>query len=249
MLKLKILPKKDKIDNSWSVEKIVKEYTPQSWENVFENSINELKDISDILEEDRKENGERLPNNHDLFRAFQVTPLHKVRVVIIGQDPYHSVMSDGTPLATGMAFSVPRNSQIPSSLRNIFKELKNTVPEFNNPTHGDLTNWAIQGVLLLNSCLTVRPGRPDCFKQIWSGFLKKVINEILEVNPNCIFVAWGNNAQKFASKFVGERAVILTAVHPSGLSANRGFFGCDHFNKINQLLTELKSPAIDWNLY
>ena len=248
MLKLKIVEQKEKITNDWTVEKVSKEYPPRTWESVFENAKDEIKDISDILEEDKKINGERIPNNCDLFRAFHLTPLHKVRVVIVGQDPYFSRIPDGRPLATGLAFSIPRDAAIPSSLRNIYKELKDSIPGFVVPNHGDLTSWSLQGVFLLNSCLTVRENDASCHKQIWDGFIKKVINAILEANPRCIFVAWGNNAQKVASKFIGEKAVVLTSSHPSGLSANRGFFGCGHFPEINRLLIAQKSEPINWNL-
>ena len=249
-MKLKIIEKKEPITNDWSIEKVAKEYPPLSWEAVFKNAENEIKDVSDILEENKKvHKNRRLPNNCDVFRAFQITPLHKVKVVMFGQDPYASIKSDGTPVATGLAFSVSKGTPIPSSLRNIFKELKASVSDFRTPSHGNLTSWSVQGVLLLNSCLTVREGEPDCFKQIWEGFLKKVINAILEANPNCIFVAWGKNAQKIAKKFVGERATILESSHPSGLSCNRGFLGCKHFPQINELLIERKYKPIDWNLF
>lgn len=247
MLKLKVVKEKEPITNEWSVEKVASEYPPPSWEELFENAKLEIKDVSDILEEDRI-NGRRLPDNCNLFRAFMVTPLHKVRVVLLAQDPYHTILPNGNPQAMGMSFSVPVGAPIPSSLRNIFKELKDTVPNFKTPSHGNLTNWAVQGVLLLNSCLTVRESSPGCHKEIWNGFIKKTINTILNANPDCIFVAWGRNAQKVASKFVGEKATILTAAHPSGLSANRGFFKCDHFNQINELLVKQKSEPIDWNL-
>ena len=246
MIKLKIVEKKEPITNEWSVERVAKEYPPLSWENVFKNAEHEIRDVSDILEADRKVNGERLPNNCDLFRAFQMTPLYKVRVVIFSQEPYASTLPDGEPLATGMAFSIPKGAPIPSSLRNIFKELKNSVPEFLTPSHGNLISWGLSGVLLLNSCLTVRKGSPNCFKQIWEGFLKKVINAILETNPNCIFVAWEKNTQKTAKKFVGERATILES---SYLSSYNGFLGCNHFPQINELLIAQGSKPIDWNLF
>ena len=246
MLKLKIIENKEKITNDWTVERVAKEYPPPSWEAVFENAKNELKDISDILEED-KDKGRRLPDNCNLFRTFWITPLHKVRVVVLGMDPYFNVQSNGTPLATGLAFSVPTGAPIPSSLQNIYKELKTDIG-FTPPKHGNLTSWATQGIFLLNASLTVREGQSGSSGLIWNGFIKKVINAILEVNPKCIFVAWGNNAQKVTSKFVGERAIVLAAAHPSGLSANRGFFGCKHFSKINELLIAQKSVPIDWSL-
>ena len=248
-MKLKIVPQKEKITNQWTIEKVATEYPPQSWENVFENAKHEIKDISDILQEDERNFGEIMPNKCDIFKAFWNTNLTSVKVVIFGQDPYPNKLPDGRPQATGMAFSVPRASPIPSSLKNIFKELSSSVEGFQYSNHGDLTNWSIQGVLMLNSCLTVRENSPGSHKEIWNGFIKKVINAILEVNPSCIFVAWGKHAQNITSKFVGERATVLESSHPSGLSSYRGFIGCKHFSEINSILTSKGFKPIDWNLY
>jgi len=246
-IKLRIIQPEDVIDNNWKVIDIVRKHPPVGWKDVFNKSDDELKDISDILENDKKVNGRFYPDNNYLFRAFDLTPLQRVKVVIVGQDPYHGVNPDGTPQAQGMCFSVKRGSKIPPSLINIYKELKNTVPGFITPHHGDLTRWARQGVLLMNACLTVRPHNPGCHKELWLGFVKKVINAILEVNPNAIFVVWGKKAQKI-KKMLGERATILEAAHPSGYSAYRGFFGCDHFNQINNILRDSGQTPINWKL-
>ena len=189
-----------------------------------------------------------MPAPENLFRAFNLTPLPKVKVVILGQDPYQSLIN-GLPVATGLAFSVRKGFPIPSSLQNIYKEIQSTVKGFSSPSHGDLTSWAVQGVLLLNSCLTVREGQAGSHKEIWHGFIKRAVKAILDQNPTCVFVAWGKNAQKVAKKFVGEKAPVLTAAHPSGLSAHRGFFGCNHFNQINDLLAQSGKSPIDWNIY
>jgi len=250
--KLKILdPNKEQITNDWTIERIANEWAPLTWEKVFEGAKYELKDISDILEEDKKEHGRFYPDCKNIFRALEVTPLNKVKVVIMGQDPYHShVDCNGIfkPQAVGMSFSIPREAKkIPSSLQNIYKELLKSVPGFKKPNHGDLTGWATQGVLLLNQCLTVRPGCAGSHKEVWMSFIKKVILAVLNINPKCIFILWGRKAQKL-KKIIGQRATILEAAHPSGLSANRGFFGCNHFNEINRLLRESGQKEIDWNL-
>ena len=241
-MKLTIINKKPVIQEDWSITELVKYYTPYTWESVFEKCLNEFADIDEILKDNKKK---LIPGNNNIFRAFHLTPLNKVKVVIFGQDPYHTI-KDEEPIATGLAFSVKKTSTIPSSLNNIYKEMEKT--GFRRPQHGDLTNWATQGVLLLNSCLTVLPGEPGCHKEIWHGFIKRVIHAILDKNPNCVFVAWGKNAQKVANKFVGQRGTILTAAHPSGLSANRGFFGCNHFNQINEILKSTRQEIIDWNI-
>tara|TARA_R110001599_G_scaffold306590_1_gene513112 strand:- start:552 stop:1283 length:732 start_codon:yes stop_codon:yes gene_type:complete len=243
MLKLNIV-KKEVISDEWSVEKVASN-PPPSWEAVFESAVDEIKDIADILE---AETARRLPDNRNLFRIFNLVPLNKVRVVLFGQDPYHTVLPDGKTLAVGMSFSVPREAPIPSSLKNIFKELQNSVAGFRTPSNGDLTPWATKGVFLLNTCLTVREGEAGCHKEIWFGFIKKVINAILHANPNTIFVLWGKKAQNM-KKIIGERAMCLETSHPSGLSSYRGFIGCNHFNLINEYLVSKGDTPIDWNLY
>lgn len=234
------------ITNDWPIIDIARKRCPPSWSKVFEAADLEIKDISDILETDRKINGQWFPYNNKLFMAFQLTPLHTVKVVLLGQDPYHGMSSKG-PQAQGLCFSVDRDAKIPSSLQNIYKELKDTVPTFQTPTHGDLTSWAKQGILLLNTCLTVQPGKPGSHKELWMGVIKKVITGILEVNPDCIFVMWGRKAQK-VGKLLGGRGVSLEASHPSGYSARYGFFGCNHFNEINRILVEQGKDPIDWNV-
>ncbi len=244
---LKIIKPEDIVNNSWQVIDIARKHPPATWEEVFRGADDEIKDISDILENDKKVNGRFYPDCKDLFKAFELTPLNGVKVVILGQDPYHSTNHDGTPQAQGMSFSVKRGTKIPSSLVNIYKELKNTVSGFVTPNHGDLTGWSRQGVLLLNSCLTVRPNNPGSYKEIWLGFVKKVINAILDNNPGCIFVLWGRKAQKIR-KMLGERAVVLESSHPSGLSCNRGFMGSNPFNQINDILKERGKGPINWNV-
>jgi len=246
MLKLRIVPKKEEITNDWTVEKVASLYPPYTWEKVFENAKNEINDVSEILEED-KIKGRRIPDNIDLFRIFHLVPLNKVRVVIIGQDPYKNLLSNGKPQAVGMSFSVPREAPLPPSLKNIYKEIKDTVLNFKVPNHGSLENWCLQGVFLLNSCLTLRLGESGSHGEIWAGFIKKVIVAILDTNSNVIFVLWGREAQKI-KKIIGNRATCLEASHPSPLGAHKGFFGCNHFNKINEILISNGDTPIDWNL-
>ena len=245
-MKLNIVQPKEKISNDWSVEKLVSLYVPPSWENVFESAKNELKDISDLLEED-KPCGRRVPNNSDLFRIFYLVPVHKVRVVLIAQDPYETVLPDGTPQATGVAFSVPRGAPIPPSLKNIYKVMKQTLPDFQVPNHGDLTSLCTQGVFLLNTCLTTRAHTAGAHKALWLGFIKKVLAAIVEANPQAIFLLWGNDAKKL-KKIIGGRVTVLETSHPSPLGAYRGFLESNHFNEVNEILTKLKKPCIDWTI-
>jgi uracil-DNA glycosylase len=235
------------VDQSWSLTRITREQPPTTWEAVFQEADYEFQDIERTLYDDETNYGSYYPLKSDLFNAFHYTPLPLVKVVIIGQDPYPQPFRDGLPRATGMSFSVRKDDSIPSSLGNIFTELSNTVRGFTRPSHGNLERWARQGVLLLNRCLTVRPGQPNSHGDIWLGFVNRVLKAIAAVNPQCIFLFWGREAQKMAS-MVGERSIILEAAHPSGRSAHRGFFGCNHFNKVNEILLKQGKTAICWKL-
>lgn len=227
-------------------------YTPCSWEQCFEDGKYEITDAVTIVTKNGAERNLRvLPDPDKVFRAFELTPVTFVKAVIVGQDPYHGYYTDyqgnRKPEACGLSFSIARdNKKIPPSLRNIFKEIKRTVPDFNTPTHGDLTNWALQGVLLLNASLTVLEGQPASHNGAWKGFIKRVVDEISKYNPKCIYVMWGREAQKLKS-LLPKTAQILEWMHPSGFNAN-GFEGNDHFNQINQMLIADNKRPIDWNL-
>lgn len=174
------------------------------------------------------------PKPEEIFNTFQMTK--KIRVVILGQDPYHGVNSDGTTQAMGLAFSVRDDTPIPSSLRNMFKEAGIT-----GRTSGNLTHWAEQGVFLLNTALTVRLHEPDSHTKIWAKFTELLIKFLDSLPSKPIFVLWGAKAQKFKPFIKTER--ILTAPHPSGLSAHTGFFGCGHFKRLNEMLDD---DVIEW---
>lgn len=249
MPKLNIIQKP--IDQSWSIFKIATEMKPSTWEDVFDDAIEELRDVSDLIAEYELTNTV-YPNKCDIFAAFNNTPLNTVKVVIVGQDPYHqSISIDGVnmPRAVGLSFSVRKEDGIPVSLQNIYTELCNTVSGFKSPDHGDLREWAKQGVLLLNMCLTVFPGKAGSHGDIWLGFINKVLKAIKAVNPHCIFLLWGQQAQKIRglTQF-SENSVVLEAAHPSGFSARRGFFGCNHFNKCNDALIMQEKKPIRWNI-
>jgi len=255
-IKMVIGPKKERITEDWTIQKIVDNYVPYGWEAVFESAKDELADISKLLEENKAENpGRVLPNNDKIFAIFHRTPPHKVRVVLAGMDPYHTVLPDGNPQAVGMSFSVPRNAPIPSSLRNIYKELATDLKgEFMMPSTGDLFSWTTEGVFLINAALTTRQGEAGAHGKVWLGFIKKVLKAIVDANEDVIFLLWGKNAEAL-QKFVGGRVTCLIAAHPSGLSANRGFFGCKHFSQVNEILAarakakKVPFVPIDWNVY
>jgi uracil-DNA glycosylase len=183
------------------------------------------------------------PPPHLIFNALNTTPFDRVKAVIIGQDPYH-----GPGQAMGLSFSVPEGIKIPSSLGNIYKELKEDL-NCSIPSHGNLERWALQGVLLLNSVLTVRQHQANSHaKKGWEEFTDAVIQTISRKNTGVVFLLWGNYAQ-VKSRLIDEtKHHILKAAHPSGLSANRGFFKCRHFSRTNQILNETGVSPIDWQL-
>jgi uracil-DNA glycosylase len=225
-----------------SIYELSKIDPPYSWESVFRDSKRSLKFISEKLSEIEK-NGKSYPQRRDIFNAFHFTPLYKVKVVIFGQDPYHQSCGD-KPRSIGLSFSVRKKDKIPVSLQNIYKEIKNDYPSFKYK-NGYLKKWAEQGVLLLNKCLTVTPGKAGSHNDLWDSFIDKVISAILKENPHTIFVLWGKKAQKLNS-IIRNRGYILEAVHPSGYSARNGFFGCGHFKEINRILESLNEEEIEW---
>ncbi|PKI75375.1 hypothetical protein CRG98_004259 [Punica granatum] len=178
-----------------------------------------------------------------IFNALNRTPFDRVKAVILGQDPYH-----GPGQAMGLSFSVPHGIKLPSSLANIFKELQQDVG-CPIPSHGNLEKWAVQGVLLLNAVLTVRSHQANSHaKKGWEQFTDAVIKTISEKKKGVVFLLWGNSAQGKLRLIDETKHHVLKAAHPSGLSANRGFFGCRHFSRTNQILQKMGVQPIDWQL-
>ena len=181
------------------------------------------------------------PNMHDIFNAIKYTSFAEVKVVIIGQDPYH-----GPGQAHGLCFSVLPGVEPPPSLKNMFKELATDVGK-PTPPNGDLTAWARQGVLLLNTVLTVRQGQPTSHQgQGWEQFTDRVISELNNKTTPVVFLLWGAHAQRKAQLITNPSHYKLSTVHPSPLSAHRGFFGCRHFSKANALLERHGMTPIEW---
>ncbi len=190
-----------------------------------------------------KANHQVYPAGKDIFNAFWLTPIDQLKVVILGQDPYH-----GTGQAHGLSFSVQKGVPIPPSLVNIFKELKQDL-EIAPPAHGDLTSWARQGVLLLNATLTVRAHQAGSHQgKGWEQFTDSVIRTINDQCTGVIFLLWGNYAKAKAVLIDQQKHHVLTAAHPSPFSAYNGFFGCGHFSRANELLVQQGKEAIEWSL-
>jgi uracil-DNA glycosylase len=183
------------------------------------------------------------PNMYDIFNALRYTSFENCKAVIIGQDPYH-----GPGQAHGLCFSVQRGVEPPPSLKNIFKELSDDVG-FVYPGHGELTYWAKQGVLMLNTVLTVREHQPNSHKGMgWEIFTDRVISELNKKDTPVVFLLWGANARQKARVITNPIHVKLEAPHPSPLSAYNGFFGCRHFSKCNAILEKSGQAPIDWQL-
>jgi len=181
------------------------------------------------------------PPADKIFEAFQVTPFDKIKVVILGQDPYH-----GPGQAHGLCFSVAKDVRIPPSLKNIYKELESDLG-IKQANHGCLMSWAQQGVFLLNAVLTVEAGQAHSHRgKGWETFTDNVIKIISSQAEHLVFLLWGSPAQKKMGLIDQNRHTVLTSVHPSPLSAHRGFLGCKHFSKTNQALQEHNQPPINW---
>lgn len=183
------------------------------------------------------------PPGPDIFNAFDHTPFDKVRVVILGQDPYH-----GPGQAHGLSFSVQPGVRVPPSLQNIFKEIEGSLG-IPRPAHGCLTSWADQGVLLLNAVLTVEAGQAGSHqKKGWEGFTDAAIDALNRERDGLVFMLWGSHAQKKGQLIDASRHLVLRSVHPSPLSAHRGFLGCGHFAEANAYLEAKGEAPIDWSL-
>lgn len=191
-----------------------------------------------------KEQGKRIfPNGSNWFRALDLTPPDAVKVVILGQDPYH-----GLGQAHGLCFSVPNGVDPPPSLKNIYKELESDLG-IKRPSHGFLEHWAKQGVLLLNSVLTVEMGQAASHRERgWERFTDAIIREVNASDTPVVFMLWGSYAQKKAAFVDSSKHLVLKAPHPSPLSAHSGFFGCRHFSQANAFLESKGLSPIDWAL-
>ncbi|MBA6264080.1 uracil-DNA glycosylase [Colwellia sp. Bg11-12] len=200
--------------------------------------------LSQEISQQRTDGEIIFPVQSDVFNAFCYQDLKDIKVVVLGQDPYH-----GENQAHGLAFSVQAGVKVPPSLVNIYKELTNEFSDFKKPNHGCLTQWAEQGVLLLNTVLTVKKAQAHSHAKLgWETFTDAVINSINEENRGCVFLLWGAHAQKKGKSINTDKHLVLNGPHPSPLSAYRGFFGCQHFSKANEWLSSKNRQEINWHL-
>ena len=215
-----------------------------SWKEVLIDEFQKpyFQQLKSFLVEEKKQYAVYPPGNL-IFNAFDQTPFDKVKVVLLGQDPYH-----GKGQAHGLCFSVSNGIKPPPSLVNIFKDIKNDLG-IAVPSHGNLESWAKQGVLLLNATLTVRANQPlSHHKKGWEIFTDRVIETLSTKKTGIVFLLWGNNARIKEQLIDGSKHHILTAAHPSPYSANNGFFGCKHFSKTNEILKKQDQELVNWQL-
>jgi uracil-DNA glycosylase len=215
-----------------------------SWKAILLDEFNKdyFKELKQFLLQEKQQHI-IYPSGKEIFNAFNCTPFEKLKVVILGQDPYH-----GKGQAHGLSFSVPFGIKPPPSLKNIFKELKADL-DIPIAESGNLTSWAKQGVLLLNATLTVRAKQAGSHQNKgWGNFTDAVISSLSENKEALIFLLWGKFAQNKTSLIDSEKHHILTAAHPSPFSAYSGFFGCKHFSKTNEILNKNGLETIDWKL-
>jgi len=200
-----------------------------------------FKELLSFVEQERSRGRRIFPQKDEVFSALRQTPFEEVKVVILGQDPYH-----GVGQAHGLAFSVPEGVRIPPSLLNIYKELKGDL-QITPPSSGNLTPWAKQGVLLLNSILTVEESKAGSHAgRGWEQFTDRIVLELVNKGKNIVFLLWGSYAQKKATVGDVSQHLFLKAPHPSPLSAHRGFLGCKHFSQANEYLIKVGRAPIDW---
>lgn len=227
----------------------------KSWSKLIRGEMKKdyFKEINKVLDKRRAKNVKVFPYPSLVFNAFNTTPLYRTKVVILGQDPYFN-MREGIPEAMGLSFSVPVGIPVPSSLKNIYKNLK----KFNHiekiPTHGNLTKWAKQGCLMLNTSLTVEHKNKNCHEEYWKPFSDNIIKYLSKNKENLVFVLWGAPALKKYRLIDSTKHEILISSHPSGLSCNKrlrsysSFNEQDHFGLINKHLKRHKKKQIDWNI-
>ncbi|HBO24917.1 MULTISPECIES: uracil-DNA glycosylase [unclassified Providencia] len=218
--------------------------TIPTWHNFInsEKELTYLKDTLTYVANERQKGKVIYPPQEDVFNAFNYTELADIKVVILGQDPYH-----GPGQAHGLSFSVRPGIKTPPSLVNMYKELEKDIIGFERPTHGYLLSWAQQGVLLLNTVLTVEQGKAHSHAHLgWETFTDKIIATINEHTEGVVFLLWGAHAQKKGQIIDTKRHHVLKAPHPSPLSAHRGFLGCGHFSQTNELLKQQGQKPIDW---
>jgi len=216
----------------------------ESWKPVLAQEFNQpyFNQLIEFIKHEQAAGKTIYPLGSQIFNAFEFTPFNEVKVVILGQDPYH-----GAGQAHGLCFSVNKNVAVPPSLKNIYKELQTDIEGYTAPNHGDLSHWAKQGVLLLNATLTVEKDKAGSHQgKGWEKFTDAVIKQLSTQKDKLVFILWGKFAQSKASLIDTQKHLVLMAAHPSPFSAYNGFLGCKHFSKTNAYLIANNLMPISW---
>ena len=216
-----------------------------SWKAALSEEFDKpyFKNLIAYIKQEKEEGKTIYPAGSLIFNAYDTTPIDEVKVVILGQDPYHNPGQ-----AMGLSFSVPKGVRLPPSLRNIYKELTDSLG-ITKADHGDLTKWAEQGVFLLNSMLTVEKNKPGAHQRSgWQFFTDATIKAISDQREHVVFMLWGAFARKKAALIDGEKHLVLESAHPSPFSADKGFFGNNHFKQANEYLEQHGRTPIDWDV-
>ena len=216
------------------------------WLSVLDSEFEKqyMKDLKLFLLQEKNAGYTIFPKGPDIFNAFNHTPFDQVKVVILGQDPYH-----GDGQAHGLSFSVKKGVAVPPSLKNIYKELETDIEGFKTPDHGELTQWADEGVLLLNATLTVRAHQPGSHQgKGWEAFTDKAISQLSEQKTGLVFLLWGKFAQNKSVLIDEKKHTVLKSAHPSPFSAYTGFFGSRPFSKTNEILVARGQKPVNWQI-
>jgi len=216
-----------------------------NWTIEFNKYKKAIKDISNRIDECEQKYGPYYPEKENLFKCFELTPLEEIKVVIVGQEPYTGLMDNGACRAKGLSYSVDKQDNVPKSLINIFKEIKNDFPMFKEPKHGDLTYWTKQGIFLYNQTLTYCPNNPECYKNLWNRFTNIVITILNQNTENCIYVLWGKKTEKLVENIKSRE--VITGMHPGNPGAYKGFTNKKFFLKINIILKRQEKNQINFN--
>ena len=214
------------------------------WKKILNEEFEQpyFNDLVELLKNEKQSKQKIYPAGHHIFNAFNLTDFDKVKVVILGQDPYH-----GPGQAHGLSFSVTPPTLLPPSLKNIYKEIESDTGVKMPQKYGDLTSWALQGVLLLNATLTVRANEPNSHSGIgWQRFTDAVVRKLNDQKEQLVFILWGNFAKQKGEFIDQKKHLVLRAAHPSPFSADKGFFGCRHFSKTNEYLVQHGKEPINW---
>lgn len=239
-------------DRGLTLYQLIMTRHPPSWHHFFMSAENEVRHACNLISRDvSASNKPFYPSAEKVLTAFWLTPLFMLRAVIIGQDPYPGLSKQGMPRAIGACFASDRNYDMPDSLKPVYRELESSVEDWKDPGHPDITNWGRQGVLLLNTALTVEANNPKSHAGYWKPFSEKLMEYMNEQTKDLVFLLWGKQAQKAADTIWGSKHLKLNAYHPSPKNAGKeehNFRGCNHFNLANIHLVEKGIHPIDWRI-